>query len=242
MTFLAPLYNKIKGEYFGISSSLIGLVGGLTACALYAISLPFGFDATWVSQVGIGPNGSNYLFNATIIIFAIIFLFFGFAITDWLWGRSRIVNFLSIILAILNVISVTGAIMVGSNPMHTNQYVHVIGAQMYFICILVYALVIWITLGFAHESSKVFNLATIILLGFAMFYAPIFANAVSAYYPGHTFLTISFDQFIEVMSSMKPELNGVRIVEWTLLIAVFIWIFILAIHFRQRAHKSLIEK
>ncbi len=162
--------------------------------------------------------------------------FFGGAIFEWLKEKSRIIKLFSIVLFVMNIASVVGIFMVALDPMGTDKYVHVIGAQMFFILILIYILLFWISILIIHKQSKMHTIFTWIVLALAVCYAPIFTNAISQYYPGHTTATISFDQFIIAMSSPLPQLAGVRIVEWTLMIGVVVWILITSIYFKKYAH------
>lgn len=71
MTFLDFLYNKTKGAIWGLSFSIVGVLGLVLALVLTMISSDYMFHKNFVSDLSMGPNGANIVFIIWMVLMGI---------------------------------------------------------------------------------------------------------------------------------------------------------------------------
>ncbi len=76
-TFFDNVFKTISGVYFGIIGLLIFTVSTSLSVFIYLLVDPnYSIYSNWISDLGIGPGGANWVFNIGWMVSSIILLFF----------------------------------------------------------------------------------------------------------------------------------------------------------------------
>lgn len=235
MKWLEKLYSKIPVYIFGLLFYSI-LVFGILISLIWHNSIepvnPFNF---WISNLGAGPFampgnpteyiGSTIVFNGSILIAAIFgILFFIGLISTYLIKESRIGNILKGIAFICALVCMAGMIIIAPNDMMQHQDLHVLGALMLFLPILIWQPIFTILLYKTQFKSKIPIIVMIINIFIFIMYVIIVYISGLEY--GLSPLDLTWANVIDLMSSMDPELTWVRFWEWICLPALYSWVFI----------------
>lgn len=236
--FFEKLFQRVPGEFFGFAVPIVALGGGSIALILYTISLPFSLTDLWISNLGIGPNGCNYLFSVIIVLMGIFIFLFAVANCLWLWGISKLTNGILALMVFMNAVAIVGGFLVAIYPMNTRLDIHVIGGYLFFFPTLFFSLFLMVAMALAHKASAIQWGLTLVLAILATIFVPVFSNSLTEFYPNQTMMDLTFDQFLVFMSDMGPILSTIRFLEWLAIFVVMIWFIQTAIHFHKHAHNS----
>lgn len=235
MKWLEKLYNKIPIYIFGLLFYCI-LVIGIVISLIWHNSIepvnPFNF---WISNLGAGPFatpgnpteyiGSTIVFNCSLLIAAIFGILFFIGLTRIpLKIQSKLGSVLKGIACVCGLVCMGGMIIVAPNDMMQRQELHVLGALMLFLPILIWQPIYTILLHYTQNKSKIPLIVMIInMLIFIMYVVIVYISGLDY---GLSPLDLTWADIIDLMSSMDPALAWVRFWEWICLPALYSWIFI----------------
>lgn len=209
-----------------IFGGLHGVLVILFASILHYIKEPFTFASHWVSNMGIGPNGSALMFNYGLIGSAIFMGTSILTLTYKMWiFKIKGVRTLIAIGTIAGLTAVTGIFMLTLNPMNGDIGLHATGAYMYFVCSITYFVLATIAMRCAKIQSRKHTIMTIILLILNLLNIPIqYCTIRFVLYPELPASELGFSHFMSILGSMDPRLGLVRIFEWIILVGFFVWV------------------
>ncbi len=190
----------------------------LIAIFLYlSVDPSFSLITHYLSDLGAGPNGSNFVFNIGMIITSIIMVAFYIHLSLILYMKKGY-KFLIIISFCLGLISAIGTFFVGIFPVNISQDIHNFSASFFFLgglgAALFYTLTEFTTPKFSHIQA--FS-GIVIICSFLLF---IVYNALNYFNPG------------------QYDLES-HITEWILYFIIIFWIVEHAIIvFKLKIHKT----
>ena len=224
----------------------IAIIGGIEGIStifisslLYYLNEPFTMTSHWVSNLGVGSNGSNHVFNYGLMISAIFLGIFLIGISRELWGNGRKNNIVIVIAFLIGLMSVIGIFLLTLNDMFsTYSILHQIGAYTYFtgsvFFILLYSIILRIN---DYVSNKL--LVTGIIMTIIGILMPLMTVICMNWfmYPELAISEISLEQWNSMLSNMSPAFKGVRVIEWSMLICFFIWTLQFGFEIKNKAKK-----
>ncbi|MFX1445554.1 MAG: DUF998 domain-containing protein [Promethearchaeota archaeon] len=145
MEKLDKFYEKVNGSYFGIIGYIISAISVIIAQMLYMESDPsFSMSTNFISDLGTGPNGSNFVFNIGMIITGFFFMLFYVYIGLYLQKINDNVKSLKVGIT-AGIIGSIGMILVGIFPLNPNDRfsynMHIIAAGILFYGVLIMLLI-----------------------------------------------------------------------------------------------------
>ncbi|TXT67326.1 MAG: membrane protein of unknown function [Promethearchaeota archaeon] len=129
--FYNRLFKKIPAPYFGLIG--YGSLGIFIAVALilYIVEDPtFSIFEKWISNLSIGPNGSNIFFFLGMTIASPFMLLFHYSLVNSFYYKTNKINIL-LFLYITTSIQSLGSFMAGIFPLNLNK-LHGFVGEMYF--------------------------------------------------------------------------------------------------------------
>ena len=219
-------FKKRPAATLGIFGGLQGVFVIAFSSILHYMAEPFTFSSHWVSNMGVGPNGSAFAFNYGLMISANLMGMFIIALTAKLWGfEQKGVRSMAIIGGANGVAAVTGIFILTINPMFGNIILHAIGAYMYFTNSIIFFVFATLAMHYAKITQKWHEIMTAILLVINIGNIPIQFYAIRfLLYPELPASDLGFAEFASILGSMDPALGLVRIFEWMSLIGFFVWV------------------
>lgn len=148
------LFNSVIISHIVVIGALIGFLTAIAAIVLYLLADPtFSFITHWVSNLGIGPNGSNIVFNGGMIYSGIISWIYSLYLARFLHkkGAFKILIIISLGCGIMLGI---GLLLVGIFPLELIFGMHNIAAGLFFYGGLFSCVFYGITAYFAKNISK----------------------------------------------------------------------------------------
>jgi len=218
---LNQVYEKVPGHYFGLIGFLIYAFSTFTAVILYLSFDPsYSIFTHWISHLGDGPNGANYVFNLGWIFSS--FILFFFQVYEIRKLRKKGIKERYLDLMSMASLSFTGGILfIGIFPLH-NFEIHTFFAVIYFAggfgFTLLYGIIV---LTLSDES----NTLAFVAFTTATCYILYFLSPVITIYTSQIGITIYF-------------------LEWLTLIAMFVMIVMIIIQhfFIERPNKMKNKK
>ena len=128
---LDQVYKIIPGKYFGIIGLVLYAFSTLTAVILYlSVDPSYSIFTHWISHLGDGPNGANYIFNYGWIISSFILFFFYIHEIRELRNNGVKERYLDL-LSLTSLSFALGVLLVGIFPLHLGT-LHTAVAVIYF--------------------------------------------------------------------------------------------------------------
>lgn len=161
-------YLEKYNGYLGIAAASVGTIMIIIASILHATAGPFSFFTHWISNLGIGPNGSMYVFNIGLVITVFSFTPFMIYMIRFAWNEMEgehilIKKFSVIITLILSILTLLGLFLVALFPMWPSTIVmHFIAAMMFFIGSMFWTISFTITLFLFRKISILQIVATVV--------------------------------------------------------------------------------
>jgi hypothetical membrane protein len=147
-------YNSAILSYIIVIGAFIGFLSAIVAIILYILADPtFSFLTHWVSHLGVGPNGSNVVFNGGMIYSGIICWVYTLYLSGYLHKKGAI-NFLILISLACGVILGVGLLLIGIFPLEIIFGMHNIAAGLFFFGGLFSSIFYGITTYFTPNISK----------------------------------------------------------------------------------------
>jgi hypothetical membrane protein len=199
------LYKRLKGSYFIFLGICLSILFNTIAIILYRqVDPTFTMFSNFFSDLGDGPNNSNIVFNAGMIISGLFGIFIFLYLMRFLQekkGNSRII----LSAFIMGFIASIGTIMVGIFTVKTAPIMHVIGAAFSFFGNF-FALILFAKTEFSiSEISKKYSISGFILASF-------------------NFIYLIFFFLLYLNIGISKELTIVT--EWLAIFANIIWLFL----------------
>ena len=163
MEKIDQFFKRFNGSYFAFVGAGISLISLFIAIVLYRMVDPtFSPTADWVSDLGEGPNYSNYIFNISEIATGIILIFFYLYLTILLQkkGASKFSIWTTFIIGLF---SALGLIVAGIFPMYAAPDIHFNAAAVCFIGIFFLCILYGITELLVTENLKKFSISGFIV-------------------------------------------------------------------------------
>lgn len=163
MTLMDNFYKKINGSYFAFLGSSIFLIAIFIASGIYFASDPsFNIMTHWVSDLGEGPNFSNYVFNTGEIITGICYILFFLFLTKVLY-REKKMKIPLIISFIISIIASIGLILAGIFPMYAAPLIHKTVATICFIGMCLSFIIFGYIESLIEDIPKLYSLVSYII-------------------------------------------------------------------------------
>ncbi len=225
---LDRLYEKIPGPAFGISAGIIGMITLITASILHSMTEPFTYISHYVSNLGVGPNGSASVFNIGLLIIAIVVLPFVIYILRFLWSdaeNKKLINRITFIAFILSLVTIIGMFLVAFFDMVNNPPLHVIGALMAFAPASLWVLIFTISMFLNKKISKIQLISSIILVIICTTMTIVVVLSIPLFDASKNMFSLLDINFVSLyLTSMDESLNYVRFWEWLSVWGLFLWI------------------
>ena len=217
----SPLFNKIKGGYFGILITIFGLITIITCIILYSLSEPISIFSHWISDLGgyitnsgASPNGANIIFSIGLIIISILAIPFLLYLTDFLLSKNQKLKFLVFFAFIFSIMTLLGIFGVAFIDIKSEPIIHTAFAALFFLGGMTIMFFFSLAMLFNSDVSNkqaIFGLiCSAVPLAFLASFTPYMLD-------GQNVLTL--------VLSVDPALGVSRFLEWMYLIALFIWFF-----------------
>ena len=205
---LDQVYKKIPGRFFGITGLIVYAFSTFTAVILYlSVDPSYSIFTHWISHLGDGPNGANYVFNFGWIISSFILFFFYVHEIRELRDNKVKERYLDL-LSLTSLSFALGVLLVGIFPLH---------------------------LGILHAAVAVIYFAG--GFGFTMIYGIIVLNhskipnllALAAFTTAIAYLVYFFSPIINSITLNLGMPMNPFFLEWSTLIAEFLFILTITI-------------
>ena len=201
---LDHMYEVIPGKYFGILGLIFYLFSTFTAVFLYLLADPsYSMFTHWISHLGDGPNGSQYVFNFGWITSSFILFFFYVHEIRILREKGVKERYLDL-LSLSSLLFASGLLLIGVFPLHLTT-LHTIVAVIYFAggfgFTILYGLI-------AVSHSEISN-----------------SLAFTAFFTAITYLVYFLSPVIDIFTSRLGMPLNPYFLEWSTLLAEFLFIF-----------------
>jgi hypothetical membrane protein len=220
---LEKLYNKVKPGYFALLTGICGSLTILIASILYMIVEPFTFFSHWISHLGAGPNGAQYVFMVGLIItsfFAIIFIVFLFQFLKNNMEGHRLMTWSAFLVGI---VSIMGLVMNAIWNMRDDPELHVTGSTTFFFAGLFMVLLFSFSMLFCEKISN-----SQAFIGFAV--TGVFFAFLISYVP---YMSQGIDLMV-LLKSTDPRAAPTRFIEWMVFFAIIFWFFEIGFYFLKK--------
>ncbi len=163
------LYRHVIVSHIVVIGALIGFLTAITAIILYVLADPtFSFLTHWVSHLGVGPNGSDIVFNGGMIYSGIISWIYSLYLAGYLHKKGAF-KILVIISLGCGIILGIGLLMLGIFPLELIFGIHNVAAGLFFyggmFSCIVYGITAYLTPGISKLQSIIgFVIASIFLM------------------------------------------------------------------------------
>ena len=234
--FFTGLFKIIPAEYFALASGIIGTLTFIISFILYSLGEPINFFTHYISNLGVGPHGSGIVFGIGMGTTIILILPFLYALKLWLWSESKITNAIFISSFILGIISFTSFIIVLFYDMENAAVIHDISAAIFFFTTVSMTLFLTIVMELEGKISTIQWVCTTNLLVLSIIFLPWYIRTIFYMYP---LMDLSFDDWVIMMGSLDPKMDGVRYFEWIGVIFTIIWVIQTGFHYRRNSSQKI---
>ncbi|NHI90885.1 MAG: hypothetical protein EAX96_00195 [Candidatus Lokiarchaeota archaeon] len=234
MDKIDEFFKKYKGGYFGIAAALIGTIMIIIAVILHSTAGPFNMFTHWISNLGIGPNGSMAVFNIGLIITVFAFTPFIIFMINFAWSEIEgkyifVKKLLVIVTLIFAFLTLLGLFLVALFPMWPETIImHFIGAMMFFLGSMFWTISMTVTLLLFREISIVQIAVTI---GVVIVCSIFIGNIVFLMNTGG--VTADISNFMTISGTPL----WVRFWEWMYLFAILAYVFLTSIYILRYVEK-----
>lgn len=228
--FLRPLYDHVEGHIWGIAGGLLGLIEIGVAMVLHSITEPITIFSHFVSNLGIGPNGSAEFWNTFSFLCALILIPFMPYLTKTLLldpttKRAKLSNFIVKTAFWISMMSGLGLMILSAFSMAPKTIeIHAIGAGMFFIGDLIFMFLYTVVMYLNGKRQLILYITEGLIALF--FIGMLIAMLDVALTAEMNIFSLSTDQMMEFLSNMSSEFRWIRFFEWLVTITMLIWFVI----------------
>lgn len=207
MEKLDKFYNKVNGSYFGIIAFLISTISVTIAQMLYMeIDPKFGITSNFISDLGVGPNGPDIVFNIGMILFGFFLIPF-FSYVGWYLQKSdRNTPLKGGILA--GLLSSIGQILLGIFPFDPNNKfsynMHILAGGIFFYGLLIMLLIYGTS---EYRNQEIPNSLAILSFIWAILYGAFITSAII-----QSLASIPFQTYTYVLEWIGAWVGGIWII------------------------------
>ena len=168
MKLIDKVLSHVVVSYIVVVGALIGFLTAITAILLYISADPtFSFLTHWISHLGVGPNGSDIVFNGGMVYSGIISWVFSLYMAGYLHKKGAI-KFLIIISLGCGIILGIGLLLLGIFPLEIIFGIHNVAAGLFFyggmFSCIAYGITTYLTPSISKLQSIIgFMIATVFL-------------------------------------------------------------------------------
>ena len=240
--FFTGLFKIIPAEYFALASGIIGSLTFIISFILYSLGEPITIFTHFISNLSVGSHGSGIVFGIGMGITIVLMVPFIYALKLWLWSGSKITNAIFIGSFSFGVISFTSFIVLLLYDMENALMIHDISAAVFLIATVMMALFLTITMELEGKISTIQWVCTTNLLVISVIFLPWYLRTIFYMYP---LMQLSFDDWVIMMGSLDPKMDGVRYFEWIGMIFTIVWIIQTGFHYRRNSgrifHREIVN-
>ena len=240
--FFTDLFKIIPAEYFALASGIIGSLTFILSFILYSLGEPINFFTHYISNLGVGPHGSGIVFGIGMGLTVVLMVPFIYALKLWLWSKSKIINAIFIVSYSFGLISFTSFIIVLFYDMENAAVIHDISAAVFFFTTVLMTLFLTIVMELEGKISTIQWICTTNLLVISIIFLPLYFRTIITMYPLEM---LTLDDWVIMMSSLDPKMDGVRYFEWIGAIFAIIWIIQTGFHYRKNSgryiHRQIVK-
>jgi len=187
----------------------------------------------------VGSHGSGIVFGIGMTFTFILMIPFIYALKLWLWSDSKITNVIFIGSLSFGIISFASFIIVLFYDMENALMIHDISASVFFISTVLTALLLTITMELEGKISTIQWVCTTNLVVIAIIFLPWYFRTIFYMYPLEQ---MTFEDWVIMMGSLDPKMDGVRYFEWIGAIFAIIWIIQTGFHYRRHSSHYMNRK
>lgn len=234
--FFQLLFDFIPPEFFGIASAIIAIGTFIISTILFSLGDKFSIFTVYVSNIPIGPHGSGIVFGIGMSISVFLWIPFIYSIGKWLWSENKTGNCFMILAGISGVIAFGSFIVLLFFDMKSAAMVHDLGSAGFFSFTFLMSLFLTISMEINDKASKRQWAFTSAILTVAIIFFPWYIYTISELmFP---FRNISFDDWVNMMTSLDPKMDGVRYFEWIGILFSLAWLIQTGIHYHESRIKT----
>ena len=211
MKLVDKIFSHVIVSHIVVVGALIGFLTAITAISLYISGDPtFSFFTHWVSHLGVGPNGSDLVFNGGMVYSGIISGIYSLYLAGYLHKKGAL-KFLIIISLGCGIILGIGLLLIGIFPLEIIFGIHNIAAGFFFYGGMFSCIVYGITAYLTPSISKLQS-----IIGFMI--ASVFLSYI-------------------VINSLPINISFKMAAEWAVFFAIPTWILSQGILILRSNHK-----
>jgi len=234
--FFTGLFKIIPAELFALASGIIGSCTFILSFILYSLGEPINIFTHYISSLGVGSHGSGITFAIGMTIAFILMIPFIYALKLWLWSESKVTNGIFIGSITFGIISFASFIVVLFYDMENALMIHDLSASVFLITIVLTALFLTITMELEGKISTIQWVCTTNLVIIAIIFLPWYFRTIFYMYPLET---MTFEDWVIMMGSLDPKMDGVRYFEWIGAIFAIVWIIQTGFHYRHNSSRYM---
>ena len=214
-----PLYEKVKGGYFGVLSAIAGVISISIASILFYSVEPFTFFTHWISNLG-GivtnsgeyPNGAFIVFSIGLFIIAILAIPFVVNLASKMLSDEQRFPWLVHLAVLAGIATLIGIIGVALFDMKGQLYLHTYSSMLFFIgaalMMFLFSLAMLFNSKISWKQASVGLITSGVSLVFLLTFIPHLGPS---------------GDIISILAAAGEELALTRFFEWMFLFSYFTW-------------------
>ena len=240
--FFTGLFRIIPAEYFALASGIIGSLTFIISFILYSLGEPINIFTHFISSLSFGTHGSGIVFGIGFSITLVLMIPFIFALKLWLWSDSKITNVIFIGSISFGIIAFISFIVVLFYDMEKALMIHVISAVVFFLATVLMALFMTIAMELEGKISTIQWVCTTNLVVIIILFLPWYFRTIYYMFP---FEQMTFEDWVIMMGSLDPKMDGVRYFEWIGVFFAIIWLIQTGFHYKRHSghymHRKIVK-
>ena len=233
------MFKIIPAEYFALASGIIGSCTFILSFILYSLGEPINIFTHYISSLGVGSHGSGIVFAIGMTITLVCMIPFIYALKLWLWSDSKITNVIFIGSLSFGALAFASFIIILIYDMENALMIHDIFAAIFFISTVFTALLMTIVMELEGKITTIQWICTTNLVVIAIIFIPWYFRTIFYMYPLEK---MTFEDWVIMMGSLDPKMDGVRYFEWIGAIFAIIWIIQTGFHYRHNSGHHMNRK
>lgn len=225
------IYPRIKGHIWGIAGGLLGLIEIFIAVILHSLTEPITFFSHFVSNLGVGPNGSAQFWNIFSFLCAWVLIPFmpyisKILLLEPISKKNQINNIIVKIAFWISMVSGLGLMILSAfNMSAATIRIHAVGAGMFFIGDLIF-MFLYTTSMYLNGKKEIIlyvmeSLIMIFFIGMLISMMIVASNA------DMNIFSLSTEEILEFISNMSDDFQWIRFFEWLVTLTMLVWFVVL---------------